>query len=85
MAVAFNRLGVMVMKDCSSSQWKVEVWASDDDFRLPRDDRARERVKIAQVIADSRQEAIEKVLLSREVRRRWPGANAVAFKLFHTQ
>lgn len=69
------------MVSSEQSNWEVEIWARDEDFRLPRDDRARERVKVTQVMAGSREEAARLALLDREVRRRWPTANAVAYPL----
>lgn len=67
------------MGNSVQSNWEVEIWAADEDFRLPRDDRARERVKVTQIMAGSREEATRLALRDREVRRRWPSANAVAY------
>jgi len=61
------------------SDWEVEIWAEDDDNRLPRDDRARECVKTKFVRALTAHEAKQKVLEIEEVRKRWPKANAAAF------
>ena len=58
--------------------WKVEIWAEDEDHRLRRHDRARERVKIMYVEAASADEARRVALRDREVRNRWPRANATA-------
>lgn len=63
------------------SIWNVEIWAEDEDYRLPRDDRVRERVKVARVEARTAEEAKRRALRDREVRRRWPKANATAFRV----
>ena len=63
------------------SIWNVEIWAEDEDYRLRRDDRARERVKTARVEARNADEAKRLVLRDREVRRRWPRANATAVRI----
>jgi hypothetical protein len=59
--------------------WRVEIWAEDEDHRLPRDDRARERVKVMNVAAGTAEEARQLALKDREVRKRWPKANAAVF------
>jgi len=59
--------------------WRVEIWAEDEDHRLPRDDRARERVKIMDVVAGTAEEARQMALNHEEVRARWPKANAAVF------
>jgi len=63
------------------SIWNVEIWAEDEDYYLRRDDRARERVKTARVEARNAEEAKRLVLRDREVRRRWPRANATAMRV----
>jgi hypothetical protein len=63
------------------SIWNVEIWAEDEDYYLRRDDRARERVKTARVKARNAEEAKRLVLRDREVRRRWPRANATAMRV----
>jgi hypothetical protein len=63
------------------SIWNVEIWAEDEDNCLRRDDRARERVKTARVEARNAEEAKRLVLRDREVRRRWPRANATAIRI----
>jgi hypothetical protein len=69
------------MKKELERKWKVEIWAEDEDHRLRRDDRARERVKVAYVSAASADEAKNLVLGDNEVARRWPRANAAAFRV----
>ena len=66
--------------NAGDSIWNVEIWAEDEDCRLRRDDRARERVKTARVEARNAEEAKRLVLRDREVRRRWPRANATAVR-----
>ena len=61
------------------ANWTVEIWAADEDFRLPRDDRARERVRIMNVTARTADEARQLALEHHEVRSRWPHANAAVF------
>jgi hypothetical protein len=61
--------------------WRVELWAEDEDYRLHRDDRARERVKVMYVKARSAFDARRFALQAPEVRERWPRANATATKL----
>lgn len=65
----------------TDSTWKVEVWAEDEDHRLPRDDRARERVKVTSIKAGDADEAKRLVLQDRRIRRRWPRANATAIRI----
>lgn len=65
----------------NKSNWEVEIWAEDEDYRLPRDDRARECVRKMVVRALSAQEAKMLALKQDEVRKRWPKANAAAFPL----
>ncbi len=59
--------------------WRVEIWAENEDHRLPRDDRARERVKIMDIVAKTAEEARQLALTDDEVRDRWPKANAAVF------
>ncbi|UCF38723.1 MAG: hypothetical protein JSU96_07770 [Acidobacteriota bacterium] len=61
--------------------WTVEIWAENEDFRLRRDDRARERVRVTQVTAPTAEEAKQMVLQNSEVSRRWPRANASAYRV----
>lgn len=63
--------------------WTVEIWAADEDFRLPRDDRACERVKVMTITAKTADEARDLALEHPEVRRRWPCANAAVFPVAH--
>ena len=65
--------------DSHVATWRVEIWAEDEDHRLPRDDRARVRVKVFDVAARTAEEARVLALSDREVRRRWPKANAAVF------
>ena len=68
------------MKNLGDLNWRVEIWAEDEDYRLPRDDRARELVKVAYVKARSAAEARRLVLQEKEIRDRWPRANAAVFE-----
>jgi hypothetical protein len=61
------------------SNWEVEIWAEDEDFRLPRDDRARERVHVTYVSAQNASEAKQLALSDPKIQQRWPRANAAAF------
>ncbi len=63
------------------ASWKVEIWAEDEDFRLRREDRACERVRIMTVTAETADEARQVALEHPEVRARWPRANAAVFPL----
>lgn len=65
------------------ASWTVEIWAADEDFRLPRDDRACERVKVMTINARTADEARQLALEHPEVQRRWPRANAAAFPFTH--
>ncbi|MFZ0429421.1 MAG: hypothetical protein WAO20_14985 [Acidobacteriota bacterium] len=65
--------------DIGNANWRVEIWAEDEDFRLRRDDRVRERVRIMNVSARTADEARQLALGHHEVRRRWPRANAAVF------
>lgn len=68
------------MKNLTDLDWRVEIWAEDEDHRLPRDDRARELVKVAYVRARSAAEARRLVLQEKEIMARWPRANTAVFQ-----
>jgi len=61
--------------------WEVEIWAEDEDFRLPRDDRERQCVRKTFVKALTAHEAKQMALRDAEVQKRWPKANAAAFPI----
>ena len=63
------------------SDWEVEIWAEDEDYCLPRDDRARKCVKKTFVRALTAHEAKQLALEETEVQKRWPKANAAVFPI----